>query len=409
MTHVLCLILHVVFALADCRDGHSAGALDGINASCESENDGVLLQKLRVKDMNARSDVMTVMADTEASSAKSFARRESLEPSGSSVKTSESADTFLQVSQRHSGHGSARVHSVHSGHSGHAKHGTVHTAHSLKAHLVHHDQEPQPHHNHGKHHERRHATSQSSFDMFDSLDSGSFEERLGHLSPQSLLRLGEEPNFDHGRRPNLRDAQGRVPGQPLPNVLFNDHRHIGLPQWFEKKKATVRNLMFEKCPEKKRPKVSAVAISNTTNQSSIKVQCNSGQLVGYWEGSEFISRCCEEDYCVGCAVLNTTNGTCEQCMAGYVRKEIDNRTECIICDDDRAWQDENGKTCWDFENQGLCSNGIPPGDNTPFQSLRRDSQSKEQCRDVSFSRKVHLYFFTPSKHIYIYIYSILFH
>ena len=153
---------------------------------------------------------------------------------------------------------------------------------------------------------------------------------------------------------------------------------MGLPQWFEKKKATARSLMFEKCPtQRNRPTLSAVAISNTIEGSSVKVSCNSGQLVGYWSGSDFISRCCEEDYCVGCAIWDTVNGTCEQCMSGYARKEIGNRTECIICDDDRAWQDENGKTCYDFENEGLCKNGIPPGDNKPFQSLRQGPRSRE--------------------------------
>ena len=337
-----------------------------------------VFQKHRSKEVKGERSYgpRTQVPLDEAPSAKSVGMRtrESLESGESDVKTS---DTFLQISQlrgRASGAG-------HHGQSGHTKHGhTVRgahglSAHSLKAHLVHHDQEPPPvHHRHRESREKRgrRQASQSSLDSFDHADHAaqtsqdSFEERLSHLSPQSLLSHSEQlEQKAHGR-----DAHGRVPGRPLPNAFFNDHQHMGLPQWFEKKKATARSLMFEKCPEKKRPRVSALATSNTTNQSSVKVECNSGQLVGYWNESEFISRCCEENYCVGCAVLNTSTSTCEQCMAGYARKEIANRTECVICDDDRAWQDENGKTCWDFENEEFCSNGIPPGDNTPFQSLR---------------------------------------
>eukprot|EP00435_Cladocopium_sp_Y103_P060564 s708_g22.t1 len=411
-----CQILHVVLALADCHSGTGA-VLDGVssNASCESENDGVLLQKVRVKDVkdpiqNVVSEQTADTADTvlvtpqldqldqldqlgNAPSAKSLGPRmgesyrwgsigtdrsfgseaEKTEIGSESHKMerlesssdSKTGDSFLQVSQFH-GHGRA-------GHGGmhHAVH-SVHAAHSMKArgmHIAHHDQEPPPtrHDWHDMEH-RQHRRGTLGLGGHRSSAAKASSDFTGQSSRSSQSRSDSlEPPLESGSPSLTLQNAGN-----LPNAFFNDHQHMGLPQWFEKKKATARSLMFEKCPtQRKRPTLSAVAISNTTNGSSIKVSCNSGQLGGYWSGSDFISRCCEEDYCVGCAIWDNVNGTCEQCMAGYLRKEIGNRTECIICDDDRAWQDENGKTCYDFENEGLCKNGIPPGDNTPFQSLRR--------------------------------------
>ena len=393
-----CQILHVVFVLADCHSGTGA-VLEGVssNASCESENDGVLLQKVRVRDAlrTAVSEQTADTADTalvmpqldqldqlDTPSAKSLGLRmgessrsgsvseigseshkmERLESDFSGSSNSKS-DSFLQISQFH-GHGRA-------GHGGmlHAGH-SLHSAHAMKVHKVHHDQEPPPTHRKHMKHGQHHAGHRT-------LDLESLTDRTGHsASPQSLQTL---ELLESQGSPSIDTLQNAGKPSNLQNVFFNDHKHMGLPQWFEKKKATARSLMFEKCPaQRKRPTaLSAVAISNTTDGSAVKVSCKSGQLVGYWNGSDFISRCCEEDYCVGCATWDTVNGTCEQCMAGYVRKEIGNRTECIICDDDRAWQDENGKTCYDFENEGLCKNGIPPGDNTPFQSLRQGPQSLE--------------------------------
>lgn len=275
---------------------------------CESENEALLQKMLRshakslgethesgryeeTQEDSKRENILFQVSQTSDGQASQTRQQSGLARPRVDRKP-DSADSFLQVSQR-----SARETRHQSG-----RH---HSAHFVKHHMVHHDQEPPP-----PQHGRKHKAFQST--------------ELTDPTPTTDPEHGSDPSEGapgtHPRRP------GVTPG-PLPKVFFDDHRHMGLPQWFEQKKATARSLLFEKCdPKKKRQALPqmAVSTSNASTGSSIKVPCNSGQLVGYWNGSEFISHCCEEDYCVGCAILNATDGTCEQCMAGYVRKAVAN-------------------------------------------------------------------------------------
>eukprot|EP00438_Fugacium_kawagutii_P009474 Skav204847 [mRNA] locus=scaffold1883:90419:91570:- [translate_table: standard] len=357
---------------------HSLGENVSTSGVCENENE-VLLQKMfrtqvRRSEFQLEAEEFPIATPNAKSFRETDGKQETHDSKGENIRfqaqTSDghpqisrqqsparprvrkdrpdSADSFLQVSQTSDGQASQISQTR-------RQSGRHHSARFVKHHMVHHDQEPPPQHS------RKHTVFQSIENPTDPTDP-----EQGSDDPTR----GATPGVMHVTHTHPRKTK---PG-PRPKVFFDDHRHMGLPQWFEQKKTTVRSLMFEKCPPKKHQALPqmAVSTSNASNGSSIKVPCNSGQLVGYWSGSEFISHCCEEDYCVGCAVLNATDGTCEQCMAGYVRKAVANRTECIICDDDRSWTDEDQRTCYDFEQQGLCSNGVPPGDNKPFQSLRQE-------------------------------------
>ena len=166
------------------------------------------------------------------------------------------------------------------------------------------------------------------------------------------------------------------------NDIFDDDPRMGLPQWFQKKKAVAKNLMFEQCPKKKqvildgKKSDKAALLAESTTSNFPKVPCPTGQLVGSWSGLTFTSRCCTEPFCIGCSELAADNVTCSKCLSGYVLRKVGNtnNTECVICDDEELFKDAAERTCYNYELENLCVDGNPPGDNLPFNSLRCQMQ-----------------------------------
>lgn len=222
------------------------------------------------------------------------------------------AQTFLQVSQHHQ-----------CGHKGKAA-----TKHSKSAHKL-----------------RSHASAQTS----EVLEEESMNNKI--YQPPSLFNP--------------------YAGQ---NEIFDNDPRMGLPQWFQKKKAVAKNLMFEHCPKKQvlldqKKKETALLASEANN--FVKAPCPTGQLVGSWQGLTFNSRCCNEPFCIGCSELDANN-VCIKCLSGYVLRKVGNTndTQCIQCDDEQFFQDAAARTCYNYELDNLCVNGSPPGDNRPFNGLR---------------------------------------
>eukprot|EP00438_Fugacium_kawagutii_P013106 Skav213407 [mRNA] locus=scaffold797:737804:739264:- [translate_table: standard] len=201
-----------------------------------------------------------------------------------------------------------------------------------------------------------------------------------NMSAESFLQVSQRHQHRHNAKSGTRTHQtSQIPGrEDIPEVpsmfskyasqndIFDDDPRMGLPQWFQKKKAVAKNLMFEQCPKKQvllEKKTKTSMLDTSVANLFPKAPCPTGQL------SPSPSRCCTEPFCIGCSVL-AANNTCLQCLSGYVLRQVGSNTECVICDDDELFQDAADRTCYNYEVDNLCVDGAPPGDNRPFNSLR---------------------------------------
>ncbi|CAK9105872.1 unnamed protein product [Durusdinium trenchii] len=118
---------------------------------------------------------------------------------------------------------------------------------------------------------------------------------------------------------------------------------------------------FNQCPSGRGPPLKLMQ-GNVLSVLPDKKTCGRGEVpIGQFNGDAYNFTCCSGAQCGGCREVK--DGVCQECAAGYVKQVMpvtgESMPRCFICDDVPKWTDSLGRSCSDYEKQGLCSGEWP--------------------------------------------------